>query len=298
MKDILKKIKDLNIGEVEENVNLRNYTTYKIDGIAFGACFPSSISNLIVLLKYLKENNIKHKVVGRGSNLIFKDNYEGILIRLDKIDHLEINGNEIKVGSGYSLMKLALKLSRLGYTGMEFAAGIPGSIGGAVFMNAGAYKSDMGYIVKSVKVLTPRFEIVELSNAYMNFHYRESFLQTHRDYICLEATLVLKKANADEIMQLIEDRRQRRVETQPLEYPSAGSVFRNPTDDYAGRLIEESGLKGFSIGDAKVSDKHANFIINTGNATGKDIVNLIDKIKTTVKDKYDVDLKVEQEIVE
>ena len=298
MKDILKEIKDLNIGEVEENVNLRNYTTYKIDGIAFGVCFPSSINNLIVLLKYLNEKNIKYKVVGRGSNLIFIDGYDGILVRLDKIDHLEINGNEIKVGAGYSLMKLALKLSRLGYTGIEFASGIPGSIGGAIFMNAGAYKSDMGYIVKSVKVLTPRFEIIELSNAYMNFHYRQSFLQTHRDYICLEATLVLKKANADEIMQLIEDRRLRRVETQPLEYPSAGSVFRNPKDDYAGRLIEESGLKGYNIGDAKVSDKHANFIINTGNATGEDIVNLINKIKTTVKDKYNIDLKVEQEIVE
>ena len=291
-------IKKLNIGEVIENANLRNYTTYKIDGIAFGVCYPSSISNLISLLKFLNKKKIKYKVIGRGSNLIFKNGYDGILIRLDKIDHLEINGNEIKVGAGYSLMKLALKLSRLGYTGLEFASGIPGSIGGAVFMNAGAYKSDMGYIVKSVKVLTPRYEIVELSNAYMNFHYRESFLQSHRDYICLEATLVLKRANADEILQLIEDRRVRRMETQPLEYPSAGSVFRNPADDYAGRLIEESGLKGYNIGDAKVSDKHANFIINTGAATGTDIVNLIDKIKSTVKEKYDIDLKVEQEIVE
>lgn len=296
--NILDEIKKLNIGEVIENANLRNYTTYKIDGIAFGVCYPSSISDLISLLKFLNKKKIKYKVIGRGSNLIFKNGYDGILIRLDKIDHLEINGNEIKVGAGYSLMKLALKLSRLGYTGLEFASGIPGSIGGAVFMNAGAYKSDMGYIVKSVKVLTPRYEIVELSNAYMNFHYRESFLQSHRDYICLEATLVLKRANADEILQLIEDRRVRRMETQPLEYPSAGSVFRNPADDYAGRLIEESGLKGYNIGDAKVSDKHANFIINTGAATGTDIVNLIDKIKSTVKEKYDIDLKVEQEIVE
>ena len=296
--NILEEIKKLNIGEVIENANLKNYTTYKIDGIAFGVCYPTSISNLISLLKLLNKKKIKHKVIGRGSNLIFKNDYDGILIRLDKIDHLEINGNEIKVGAGYSLMKLAMKLSRLGYTGLEFASGIPGSIGGAVFMNAGAYKSDMGYIVKSVKVLTPRYEIVELSNAYMNFHYRESFLQHNRGYICLEATLVLKRANADEILQLIEDRRKRRMETQPLEYPSAGSVFRNPADDYAGRLIEESGLKGYNIGDAKVSDKHANFIINTGDATGANIVDLIDKIRKTVKEKYDIDLKVEQEIVE
>ena len=296
--NIIKDIKELNIGEVEENVNLANYTTYKINGIAFCVVYPSSINNLITLLKYLEDKKVKYKVVGRGSNLIFKNDYDGVLIRLDKIDHLEINGTEIKVGAGYPLMKLALKLSRLGYTGLEFAAGIPGSVGGAVYMNAGAYKSDMGYIVKSVKVLTPRFEVLELSNAYMNFHYRESFLQHHKDYICLEATLVLKKANPDEILQLIEDRRQRRVETQPLEYPSAGSVFRNPADDYAGRLIEDVGLKGYNVGDAKVSEKHANFIINTGNASGKDIVSLIDKIKTEVKKKYDIDLKVEQEIVE
>jgi len=296
--NIIEGIKQLNIGEIFENVNLKNYTTYKINGIAFCVVYPSSISNLITLLKYLEENKTKYKIIGRGSNLIFKNDYDGVLIRLDKIDHLEIIGNEVIVGAGYPLMKLAMKLSRLGYTGLEFAAGIPGSVGGAVYMNAGAYKSDMGYIVKSVKVLTPRFEVLELSNAYMNFHYRDSFLQHHKDYICLEATLVLKKANPDEILQLIEDRRQRRVETQPLEYPSAGSVFRNPADDYAGRLIEEVGLKGYNIGDAKVSEKHANFIINTGSATGKDIVDLIDKIKADVKEKYDIDLKVEQEIVE
>lgn len=296
--NIIEGIKQLNIGEIFENVNLKNYTTYKINGIAFCVVYPSSIDNLITLLKYLEENKTKYKIIGRGSNLIFKNDYDGVLIRLDKIDHLEIIGNEVIVGAGYPLMKLAMKLSRLGYTGLEFAAGIPGSVGGAVYMNAGAYKSDMGYIVKSVKVLTPRFEVLELSNAYMNFHYRDSFLQHHKDYICLEATLVLKKANPDEILQLIEDRRQRRVETQPLEYPSAGSVFRNPADDYAGRLIEEVGLKGYNIGDAKVSEKHANFIINTGSATGKDIVDLIDKIKADVKEKYDIDLKVEQEIVE
>lgn len=296
--NILNEIKNLNIGDVLENINLRDYTTYKLDNNAYGLVYPTNVLNLVILLKYLHKNKIKFKIVGRGSNLIFKDNYDGILIRLDKLDNLEIDGNEIKVGAGYPLQKLSLKLSRLGYTGLEFASGIPGSLGGAIYMNAGAYKSDMGYIVKSVKVLSPRYEIVELSNAYMNFHYRDSFLQHHQDYICLEATLVLRRANPEEILSIIEERKQRRMETQPLEYPSAGSVFRNPLNDYAGRLIEESGLKGYNIGDAKISEKHANFIINTGNAKGDDIVSLINKIKKTVKEKYDVELHVEQEIVE
>lgn len=295
----IEEIKNLNIGEVFNDVDLKNCTSFKLNGKAKCLVLPSSVSNLIILLKYLRKNKIKFKIIGKCSNLIFVNNdYDGVLVRLDKLDNLTVDGTKITVGSGYSLMKLSLKLSRMGYTGLEFASGIPGTVGGAIFMNAGAYKSDMGYIVKSVKVLTPRYEIVEMSNALMNFHYRTSFLQSHPDYICLEATLVLKKSNPEEIMQLIEDRRVRRIESQPLEYPSAGSVFRNPPDDYAGRLIEEAGLKGFGIGDALVSQKHANFIINAGNAKGSEIKELILKIKEIVKEKFDIELKSEQEFVE
>ena len=296
--DKLNEIYDLNVGEITENVDLTKITSYKLKGKAKMLVLPESIDKLVTLLKYLKKNKIKHKVIGRCSNLIFVNDYEGVLIRLDKLDNLEVNDTKITVGAGYSLMKLSLKLSRMGYEGLEFASGIPGSVGGAIYMNAGAYKSDMGYIVKSVKLLSPKYEIVEFSNAMMDFHYRTSFLQKNKDYICLEATIVLKHGNDSAIMQLIEDRKKRRIETQPLEYPSAGSVFRNPPDDYAGRLIEESGLKGFKINDALVSEKHANFIVNTGNASGSDIKKLIDKIKVTVKEKFDVDLTCEQEIVE
>jgi len=165
-------------------------------------------------------------------------------------------------------------------------------------MNAGAYKSDMGYIVESVKVLTPQLEIKTLSNKEMDFHYRTSFLQKNKDYICLEVDIVLNKGNSHEIMELIEERKKRRLETQPLEYPSAGSVFRNPDGDFAGRLIEEVGYRGKSIGDAKVSDKHANFIINNGTATGEDVKKLINEIKDKIKEKYNIELKVEQEFVE
>lgn len=165
-------------------------------------------------------------------------------------------------------------------------------------MNAGAYKSDMGYIVKSVKVLTPDFKVKELTNYDLDFHYRTSYLKNNPGYICLEAKLILGKGNPDEIIQIISDRKLRRLETQPLEYPSAGSVFRNPEGDFAGRLIEEAGLKGKINGGAMVSNKHANFVINYNNATGEEVKELIMNIKNTVKEKYNVDLKIEQEFVE
>lgn len=297
--NIIDDIISLEVGIVTPNISLKEYTTYKVGGKAIGLVIPKDIEGLIILLKYLRENNIKHKILGKGSNLIFsEEGYDGILIKLDSLDHLEIKGNEIKVGAGYSLIKLATRLSRMGYTGLEFATGIPGTVGGAIFMNAGAYKSDMGYIVKSVKVLTPRYSVVEMNNYDMDFHYRTSFLQKNPNYICLEATIILKKGNSEDIMQLIDDRKRRRLESQPLEYPSAGSVFRNPEGDYAGRLIEEIGYKGYKIGGAEVSNKHANFIINTGNATGDDVKKLILEIQTKIRDKYDIELKVEQEFVE
>lgn len=293
-----KQIEDLNIGEVQTNVDLKTLTTYKLDGRVSCVVSPDDVNGLIKLLKYLRENNIKHKIIGNGSNLIFSKNYDGVLIKLDSFQNLEIVGNRITVGAGYSLMKLALRVSRMGLSGLEFATGIPGSIGGAVFMNAGAYKSDMGYVVSSVKVLNPDLEIEILDNREMDFHYRTSFLQKHPDYICLEATIFLKNGNAEEIMEVINDRKQRRLESQPLEYPSAGSVFRNPEGDFAGRLIESIGYKGKKIGDAMVSLKHANFIINTGHASGDDVKTLIEEIKDKVKQEYDIELKVEQEFVE
>ena len=296
--NIVKNIIDLNIGEVISNINLKDYTTYKLEGEGLCVVSPDDVNCLIKLLKYLKDNKIKYKIIGNGSNLIFNDNYAGVLIKLDSFQNLEIVGNRIVVGAGYSLMKLALRVSRQGLSGMEFATGIPGTIGGAVFMNAGAYKSDMGYIVSSIKVINPNLEVEILENKELDFHYRTSFLQKNPDYICIEATIYLTKGNTDEIMELINERKQRRLETQPLEYPSAGSVFRNPEGDFAGRLIESIGYKGKKVNDAMVSNKHANFIINTGRAKGSDIKKLINEIKDKVKKEYNIDLIVEQEFVE
>ena len=286
-------------GKVIENPSMKDYTTYKIGGCAKYIIFPEDENKLVDLLKYLHMEQEKYKVIGNGSNLIFSDDgFDGVIIKLNEFSNLEIDGNVIKVGAGYNLMRLALKLSRSGYKGLEFAAGIPGSIGGAIFMNAGAYGSDMGYIAREVKVITPEFEIKTLSNKEMNFHYRTSFLKENPKYICLEATLYLEKGNEKQIMELINDRKKRRVESQPLSYPSAGSVFRNPTGTSAWKLVEAAGFKGKKIGGALVSPIHANFIVNDGNASAKDVKELITEIKKEVKEKYDIDLKEEQEFVD
>ena len=291
----LKKIK---CGKLLQNVDLSLYTTYKLKATASYVVIPSDIDDLLRVMNYIKKNDLKYKILGGGSNLIFDcDRYEGILIYLGKFDDVVIHDTQIHVGAGYPLMKLALKVSRLGLTGMEFATGIPGTIGGAVFNNAGAYGSDMGYIVESVTVLTPELRVKTLYNKDMEFHYRTSYFKTHPGYVCLDAKIILKPGDKEIIQTIIEDRKKRRLMTQPLEYPSAGSVFRNPPNLYAGELIENIGYKGRTIGGAKVSEKHANFIINYASATGKDIVTLIEEIQLKVKEKYDVDLFLEQEIV-
>ncbi len=294
---MIEKIKSMNIGLVLENVDLKKYTTYKVGGTGKLLVLPDNTSKLIELLEYIKKNNIKYKIIGNGSNLIFVNDFDGILIKLDKLNEIIISDNEIVAGAGVSLIGLALKVSRMGLKGMEFAPGIPGTIGGAIYMNAGAYKSDMASIIENVKLIDKNNNIVVLNKEELEFGYRKSILQ-RKKYVCIEATFKLEHGNVDEIMELIEKRKQKRIETQPLEYPSAGSVFRNPENGYAWQYIDDIGYKGKRIGDAVVSSKHANFIINVGNATGSDIKKLIYDIKTKVKDKYNVDLKIEQEIVE
>lgn len=298
MKNVISEIKKYKIGDYLENIPMAKYTTYRIGGEAALIVYPDNAEKLVKLIEILRKENVKYKVLGNGSNVVFSDKpYEGVIIKLDSINHLKIDDTIVKVGSGYNLMKLSYKLSQMGLGGMEFATGIPGTVGGGVYMNAGAYKSDMGYIVSSIKVITPELEIKDIYNKDLGFHYRKSFLQHNKDYICIEATLVLKQGNVKEILTLIEDRKQKRLLTQPLEYPSAGSVFRNPTNDFAGHLIEEVGLKGYSMGGALVSPKHANFIVNYNHATADDIRNLIMHVKSEVKKQKGVDLLVEQEFV-
>ena len=297
--ELYETIESLNIGRLEKDVLMSKHTTYKVGGKAKVMAYPKNVDSLVKLLKYLKSNKIKHKILGLGSNVLFSDDeYDGVIIRLSELDHVEFFGRgKIRVGAGYSLMKLSLQAAKKGLAGLEFASGIPGTVGGAVYMNAGAYKSDMGYVVTEVKVLTPEFKIITLENKEMNFHYRTSFLQTHPGYICLEAVIKLTKGDKNALDEVIKERRQRRLESQPLEYPSAGSVFRNPEGMFAGKLIEDLGLKGKTIGGAMVSDKHANFIINYKKAKGSDIKKLIELVHDKVLEEYNVDMKIEQEFV-
>ena len=299
MNNIIEQIKTFNIGKIEENVSLKKYTTYNAGGIARCIVYPRNVNALIRLLKLLETNNIKYKILGNGSNLLFSDKpYDGVLIRLTEFNQIKFIGkSKVKVGAGYSLIKLSLQTAKRGLTGLEFASGIPGTVGGAIYMNAGAYKSDMGYVVETVKVLTKDYKVITLVNKELDFHYRSSYLQKHPNTICLEAVLELKVGKREAIEEVIRERKQRRLDSQPLEYPSAGSVFRNPPDNFAGKLIEDSGIKGMKKGGAMVSDKHANFIVNFNNASSSDIKYLIDYCHDKVLENYGIDMKIEQEFV-
>ena len=296
---MIKSFIDTSGVEYYEDVSLKKYNTYKIDAKAKYLVFPKDSVELISLISYLKDNNCKFLVLGNGSNVIFNfEYYDGVIIRLDRFNSISINDNVIEVGAGYSLIKLANEVALLGLSGLEFASGIPGCVGASVAMNAGAYNHSLAEVVESVMVLTSDNEIITMNNKELEFNYRESFLKHNKDYIILSCKIILSHGNKEEILELISNRRIRRMESQPLNYPSAGSVFRNPEGNYAGKLIEDCGFKGYKLGGAMVSLKHANFIINYDGATGRDIVLLINKIKNSVKEKYGIDLILEQIIID
>ena len=280
---------------IKENESMSKHTTYKVGGEVKYFVTPASIEELIELLKKLKEENTKYIIIGNGSNTIFSNNYyDGVVINLSNINKVEFNDKKVYVEAGYQLIKLAIDAANRSLSGLEFAAGIPGNVGGSIYMNAGAYKSDMSSVIDEVTFLDENLNIKTLKNEELEFSYRESIFQKH-NYVIISCVMSLTSGDKDEIIEIINDRKERRMSTQPLEYPSAGSVFRNPSDTvFAGKLIEDLGLKGYSIGGAKVSEKHANFIINTGNATGEDIKSLIDYIKKLVMEKYNIELQVEQ----
>ena len=283
----------------KENTSLKKYNTYRVDTTCSYLVFPKSIAELIKIIKYLKDNNITYLVLGNGSNIILtREYYDSVFIKLDNLNKVKYHDNIVTVEAGYSLCKLATETVDRGLDGLTFAAGIPGCIGASTAMNAGAYNCDMSNIVKEVKVLDKDLNIITLTNKDLKYKYRDSFLKKHPEYIVLETTLELTKNDPEIMKEIVAERRKKRMASQPLELPNAGSVFRNPENMYAGELIEKSNLKGYTIGDAKVSEKHANFIVNAGNAKGKDIVKLIKKVKKEVKNNYNVKLKLEQIIID
>lgn len=296
MNELINLIEKENLGTYKENVSIKTLTTYRTGGNAKLVVFPNSVESLRQILKYLKANNIKHKIFGNGSNILASSKeYDGVIIKLTNLRNFKQEEGLIEVEAGYNFALLANTVSKEGYSGFEFACGIPATVGGAVYMNAGAYLSDVSSVLTKVDILDENLDFKTLENKDLKFSYRHSIFM-EKDYTILKAYFKLTKGNKKEIIDLIEDRKQRRISSQPLEYPSAGSVFRNPEGMYAGKLIEDANLKGFIHGGGQISDKHANFIINRDNATAEDIKYLMDLAKEKVKEKYGVELKVEQEL--
>lgn len=298
MNNFILELEKLNLEKIEKDISLSTLTTYKTGGIAKLVVYPNNINNLKQMLKLIHKYNIKYFILGKGSNTLFSDKeFNGVIIKLDKLNNFKIKQTEIYVESGMILSKLVQASVKNELTGLEFAIGIPGTIGGAIYMNAGAYGNNMSNIVKSVIVLNEKFQIKEIPLEELKFDYRYSIFQDNKNLICVAANIKLEHGNHDEIASKIKENLLKRKNNQPLEYPSAGSVFRNPEGNYAGKIIEELGLKGKNIGGAEISTKHANFIINKNNASSSDILNLIKLVQKEVKDKYKIDLKLEQQLV-
>lgn len=298
MNNFILELEKLNLEKIEKDISLSTLTTYKTGGIAKLVVYPNNINNLKQMLKLIHKYNIKYFILGKGSNTLFSDKeFNGVIIKLDKLNNFKIKQTEIYVESGMILSELVQASVKNELTGLEFAIGIPGTIGGAIYMNAGAYGNNMSNIVKSVIVLNEKFQIKELPLEKLKFDYRYSIFQANKNLICVAANIKLEHGNHDEIASKIKENLLKRKNSQPLEYPSAGSVFRNPEGNYAGKIIEELGLKGKNIGGAEISTKHANFIINKNNASSSDILNLIKLVQKEVKDKYKIDLKLEQQLV-
>ena len=283
--------------EYYKDISLKKYNTYRLDVKCGYLIYPGTVEELTNLFKYLKENNINYFILGGGSNIILAKPYFDVVIKLDKLNNIKIKENIVTAEAGVSLIYLANLCMNNNLNGLAFAGGIPGMVGASTAMNAGAYKEDMASIVKEVKVVTPELEVIRLTNKDLNYSYRNSFLKEHKDYICTEVTLEMSYLDKDKIKETMTSRKKRRIDTQPLDKPSAGSVFRNPEGLSAGKLIEDAGLKGYKIGGAEISTKHANFIVNTGDTTYEDILELIDYTKKKIKEIYNIDLILEQEII-
>ena len=290
-------IKELNeICEVKEKADLTKYNTYRLASICDALVFVKSIEELQKVLEVIKKYKSKYFVIGNGSNIIIPEYYNGVVIKLE-LKNYSIDNDIVTVESGCMINKLANELVNMGYAGLDFACGIPGTIGGSIYGNAGSFGSDISQTLISVTVLDGN-KIKELNNKELEFGYRTSmFKTTKKKYVILRAKFKLTKANKDELLTICKERTEKRIASQDLNHPSCGSVFRNPEGNSAGRLIDEAGLKGYTIGGASVSYKHANFIINSNNATYTDIIKLIKYIKKQIKKIYDIDLVLEQQII-
>lgn len=295
--ELQKNMKDSIIKKEE---NMSKHTSFKVGGNADIFIKIATIDELKYILQYTKKNNIPLTVIGNGSNILVKDTgIRGITICLD-FTKIEIQEKEdkvfIEVGAGVKLAMLAVILQKKGIAGFEFASGIPGTIGGAIRMNAGAYGKEMKEIVKLVTYIDEEGNIKTEENEFMDFSYRHSRFKEKQEII-IGCTLQLEKENPDKIKEKMDEYKKLRIEKQPIDMPSAGSTFKRGTNFISAQLIDEAGLKGYSIGGAQVSLKHAGFIVNTGNATAEDILNLIDYVIKVVYEKFGKVLELEVEVI-
>lgn len=283
--------------EVKINEPMKRHTSFRAGGDAAWFVTPETAEELKAVLDVCKKTGAPWYVIGNGSNLLVSDKgYPGVIISTEKFDKLEVEGTSVTAGAGVILPKVAAAAYKAGLTGLEFAAGIPGSVGGACVMNAGAYGSEMKNILKSVTVLTKDGVVKTIPAEELELGYRTSVI-LKAGYLVLEAAMDLSEGNPDEIKALMEDLAFRRKDKQPLEFPSAGSTFKRPVGHFAGKLIEDAGLKGFSVGGAEVSVKHAGFVINKGDATATDIYELCMAVEKKVMEQFGVKLEMEVELL-
>lgn len=273
---------------------MKNHTTFRVGGEADYFVLPKTKEEVKKIVDICREYEMPYYILGNGSNLLVGDKgYRGVIIQIYKeMNEITVDENRIKVQAGALLSKIGSVALNEGLKGFEFAAGIPGTMGGAVVMNAGAYGGEMKDVLESVAVLTPEGDILVLKNHELELGYRTSII-AKKGYIVLEAIVALEQGNKDEIKARMDELRVQRTTKQPLEYPSAGSTFKRPEGYFAGKLIQDAGLRGFQVGGAQVSEKHCGFVINKENATAADIVELMSQVSDIVKEKFGVELEPE-----
>lgn len=285
--------------EIIKNADMRNYTSYRAGGCADTLIVVNNTEELKETLKKIKASGDAYIIIGNGSNTLITDKgFRGTVIKLgEAFDTVEVEGETLICGAGALMSKAAKKALENSLTGFEFASGIPGSIGGGVFMNAGAYGGELKDIVESVEMVkNDGSDVVTVKGCDMDFGYRHSVLEETGDVVT-KVVFALSKGNADEIAATMSDLTKRRNEKQPVQYPSCGSFFKRPEGHFAGKLIQDSGLRGAQVGGAQVSELHCGFIINKGGATATDILELMDKVQSTVYEKYQVKLEPEVRII-
>lgn len=273
---------------------MSQHTTFRIGGPADVFVMPENYEQIREVLRLCKEEKLPFFVLGNGSNLLVSDSgYRGVIIQMDRnMEEIRLDGEEIHACAGALLSSVAVAARNASLTGFEFAGGIPGTIGGAAVMNAGAYGGELKDVLKEVTVMTREGEILTIPAEKMEMGYRTSIIKT-AGYLVLEAVISLKKGDEEAIRATMKDLSERRTEKQPLDYPSAGSTFKRPEGYFAGKLIMDSGLRGYRAGGAQVSEKHCGFVINAGGATAEDVRSLMDHVIQVVREKYGVTLEPE-----